>query len=194
MLFCKHCGEKFDGDYKCCPYCGTLLQEYVAEGGVDNRKIREEGNHPYGVHVNATSKNIQYPQKIVLKTNRSLIKYILLSLITFGIYSLIVMSSISNDINTIAQKYDGKKTMHYCLVALLLGPLTFGIVSIVWQHRISARIGHELRRREIPYAFDAASFWLWDVAGVFILVGPFIYLYKFFTAMNLLSHHFNKFE
>ena len=48
-----------------------------------------------------------------LKTNRSLLKFILLSLITFGIYGIVVMSSISNDINLIAGRYDGKKTMHY---------------------------------------------------------------------------------
>ena len=48
-----------------------------------------------------------------LKTNRGLIKFILLSAITFGIYGLVVMSALSTDINTIASLYDGKKTMHY---------------------------------------------------------------------------------
>ena len=39
-----------------------------------------------------------------LKTNRGLIKLILLSLITFGIYPLVLWSSVSNDINTIATR------------------------------------------------------------------------------------------
>lgn len=44
-----------------------------------------------------------------LKTNKGLLKTILLSLITFGIYSLVVMSSVSNDINVVASRYDVKR-------------------------------------------------------------------------------------
>ena len=47
-----------------------------------------------------------------LKTNKSLLKYIFLSLITFGIYAIVCMSSVSESINAIASRYDGKKTMH----------------------------------------------------------------------------------
>ena len=62
-----------------------------------------------------------------LKTNKGLLKTILLSIITFGIYGIVVMSSVSNDINVVASRYDGKKTMHYCLLVFLVGPLTLGI-------------------------------------------------------------------
>lgn len=127
-----------------------------------------------------------------LKTNRSLVKLILLSLITFGIYSIVLYSSISNDINVIASRYDGKKTMHYCLLFFIVGPLTLGIGAIIWFHKISARIGGELNRRGVPYYFGAADFWLWNVVGSLIVVGPFIYTYKLFKAMNMLSEHYNK--
>ena len=56
-----------------------------------------------------------------LKTNKSLVKFILLSLITFGIYGIVILSSVSNDINIIASRYDGKRTMHYCLLCFLVG-------------------------------------------------------------------------
>lgn len=126
-----------------------------------------------------------------LKTNRGLIKYILLGIITFGIYPLVLMSCISSDINLIASKYDGKKTMHFCLLAFIFSWLTFGIAPIVWYHRISARIGAELARRNIAYSFGAGSFWGWNVLGSFIFVGPFIYLHKLCKAMNLLSENYN---
>ena len=126
-----------------------------------------------------------------LKTNRGLLKYILLSLITLGIYGLVVMSSISTDINTIASKYDGKKTMHYLLIYFIFSWLTFGIAPIVWLHRISARIGNELKRRGIAYSFGAGSFWGWGILGSFIVVGPFIYMHKLLKAMNLLSADYN---
>lgn len=126
-----------------------------------------------------------------LKTNRGLIKYILLSIITFGIYGLVVMSAVSTDINAIASRYDGKKTMHFCLVYFIFSWLTFGIVPIVWYHRVSARIGKELNRRGIAYSFGAGSYWGWAVLGSLIGIGPLIYLHKLLKSMNLLAADYN---
>lgn len=126
-----------------------------------------------------------------LKTNRGLVKTILLSLITLGIYPLVMYSNISTSINLIASRYDGKKTMHYCLLFFIVAPITCGIASIVWCHKISARIGKELARRGINYSFDAGSFWLWNVLGSLIVVGPFVYLHELCKAMNLLCADYN---
>lgn len=126
-----------------------------------------------------------------LKTNKGLLKYILLSLITFGIYGLVVMSSVSNSVNTAASRYDGKRTMHYCLLFFLVAPITMGIAYIVWYHKVSARIGNELSRRGIAYSFGAADFWLWNVLGSLIVVGPFVYIHKLFKATNLMCAHYN---
>lgn len=126
-----------------------------------------------------------------LKTNRGLLKTILLSIITFGIYPLVLYSTISSDINLIASRYDGKKTMHYCLLVFLVAPITLGIGGIVWCHRISNRIGNELTRRGIAYSFGAGTFWGWNVLGALIGVGPFIYIHKLLKAMNLLCADYN---
>ena len=126
-----------------------------------------------------------------LSTNRGLLKTILLSMITFGIYGLVVMSKVSEDINIIASRYDGKKTNHYCLMYFLFSWLTLGISPFVWYHKVSNRIGAELIRRNIPYSFDASTFWLWNILGACIVVGPFVYLHKLLKAMNLLATHYN---
>lgn len=126
-----------------------------------------------------------------LRTSRGLLKFILLNLITFGIYTLVFFSSISNDINAIASRYDGKKTMHYCLLFFIIAPVTLGIGFIVWYHRISGRIGNELGRRGIVYSFGAGSFWGWNVLGSLIFIGPLVYLYKLCKSMNLLAEHYN---
>lgn len=88
MKYCKHCGKEVNDGAAVCLNCGC--------------KIDDTQNSPGPARQ--------------LKTNRSLLKYILLSIITLGIYGIVVMSNISSDINTIASRYDGKKTMHYCLV------------------------------------------------------------------------------
>ena len=126
-----------------------------------------------------------------LNTKRGLLKLILLSIITFGIYPLVAMSGVSSDINIVASKYDGKKTMHYCLLIFVVAPLTLGIASIVWYHKISNRIGNELNRRGINYHFSATTFWLWHVLGALIVVGPFVYLHKMFKAVNLMNENYN---
>ncbi len=133
------------------------------------------------------------PQRpaVQLDTNRGLLKYILLSLITFGIYGIIVMYKATEDLNTIASKYDGKKTMNYLLMSLIVAPITCGIYGIIWIHTFSDRIGTELQRRGIQYSFGANTFWLWGVLGSFIFVGPFIYMHKMFEALNLLSESYN---
>ena len=161
-MFCRNCGAEIY-DAVVCVNCGRKLENMMKTA------------NPAGK----------------LNTNRSLLKYILLSLITFGIYGLVVMSGVSSDINTIASRYDGKKTMHYCLIFFLFSWMTLGIVPLVWYHRISSRIGTELNRRGIEYSFGAGSFWGWSILGVFIIVGPFIYTHKLLHAMNLLCEDYN---
>lgn len=126
-----------------------------------------------------------------LKTNRGLAKFILLSLVTFGIYGIVVMSCVGEDLNVIASRYDGKKTMHYCLLFFLIGPITLEIGTLVWFHKMSNRVGSELQRRNIAFSFSASTFWGWEVLGALIIVGPFIYMHKLFTAMNKLSENYN---
>ena len=101
------------------------------------------------------------------------------------------MSAISSEINIVASRYDGKKTMHFCLLIFLVAPITLGIAGIVWYHRISNRIGNELKRRGIAYSFSAGTFWGWNVLGALIGIGPLVYLYKMFKAVNLLNAHYN---
>ena len=127
-----------------------------------------------------------------LRTNRGLLKFILLSLITFGIYGIVCFSHISKEINTLATEHDHRRTMHYCLVFFLLSWLTLGIMMLIWWHNICDRIGDELKYRKIKYSFGAGSYWSWGFFGVLIIIGPFIFYHKFFKAMNLLNADYNK--
>ena len=81
--------------------------------------------------------------------------------------------------------------MHFCLLAFLVTGITLGIGALVWYNNISDRIGAELRRRNIPIEFGASTYWLWNVLGSLIIVGPFIYLAKLFGAMNALCEDYN---
>ena len=50
---------------------------------------------------------------------------------------------------------------------------------------------NELKRRGVAYSFGAADYWLWNVLGSLIVIGPFVYLHKMFKATNLMNAHYN---
>lgn len=127
-----------------------------------------------------------------LRTSRGLLKMVLLGLVTLGIYPLVVESHIGEELNLIASPHDGKRTMHFCLIYFIFSWLTLGIVLFVWFHRTSNRMGDELKRRGIDYSFSATDFWLWDILGSLIIIGPFIYVAKRMKAMNLINEDYNQ--
>lgn len=197
---CPNCGQEVHAHATFCGHCGYQMKQpsigiqaadkavvSVVKQSANSGTVKAE-SAPQNIAVNVAVSIAPVGQ---LKTNRSLLKFLLFGFITFGIYPLVVMSSISNDINIIAARYDGKKTMHYCLLFFLVGWLTLGVAYIVWNHKLSTRIGNELRRRGISYSFGAGSYWGWSILGALIIVGPFIYLRKLFKAMNLLAKNYN---
>jgi hypothetical protein len=127
-----------------------------------------------------------------LRTDRGLAKMILLSLITFGIYALVIESHIGEELNLIASRHDGRRTMHFCLIYFIFSWLTLGIAPIVWYHRTSDRMHGELVRRQIDYDFGATDFWLWCILGSLIVIGPYVYIYKRMKAMNLINEDYNQ--
>ena len=148
-------------------------------------------NYNYSISANGTQKSVK-PTSI-LRTNRGLTKFFFLGLLTFGIYDIVVLSHISKEINLIATKDDGKDTMHFCLIAFIFSWLTFGIVPLIWQHNITARMENQLSHRQINYKFTTETFWLWGILGALLFgIGPFVYIHKMMKAMNLINNDFNQ--
>lgn len=136
----------------------------------------------------------QYQMGPILKTDRSIAKFILFSIITCGIYAIFFYTGIADDINRVATPRDGKKTMHYCLMTFVLAPLTCGIFGLYWWHTISDRIGEEARARGIYTDFSSTTFWLWQLVGVVLCgIGPFIYVHKLCQVMNQINNSYNQY-
>lgn len=131
-----------------------------------------------------------YAPALQLPTGRSLVKMIFLSLITFGIYGIVINSRIAGEINIVASRADGKRTLPYFAMILLM-PYTLGIYSFVWNHGFANRIGAELIRRGYTYKFGASDFWLWNILGALIIVGPFVYCHKLMKSMNMINASYN---
>ena len=223
--FCQGCGARYEGAVtNQPPQAGQVGAS--SQGGVPH--IGQSGSFPQGGAPMGSQSGAFAPGVVSqtagpimhLKTNRSLVKYILLSIITLGIYAIIFLYYVSEDLNTIAWRYDKKKTMNYVLILFLLGPITLGIASYVWWHKMSDRVGSELNRRRIDYNFGAGTYWMFFgapsliyivvyiiwlvqsvaaltispivvILGLIYLVLACMYMHKLCEALNLLSENYN---
>lgn len=207
MKFCQNCNAQLPDEAIFCNLCGTKYeQSEEVKAEPEAVCATEEACHeeakaaPVAVATASEAPKASAAPtipavdpkkpKLQLATNRGLAKYFFLGLITFGIYNMVVMSRIPDEINMVASRYDGRKTMPY-FAMLMLSPLTSGIITFVWIHNLCDRIGLELRRRGYDYKFGAATFWLWDILGSLIVVGPFIYIHKLMKSMNLINKSYN---
>ena len=139
--------------------------------------------YPYDDEV----KKIEAPK---LETNRSIWKFMILDILTLGIYSIIVFIPFSFDLDKVAPKRDHTKTTNF-LLAYVLSLFTVSIVLMVWFYHITERVEEALSERNISYDLSTSDFWGWYFFGSFILVGPYIYFHKLFKAMNLLCDDYN---
>ncbi len=214
--FCSNCGSAVAVNAVACPNCGAQLEVTRAAAVAAPVAAPVAQMPPIIINNTSSSNNTNtnnnnlnnangggsiyqnqnyggYARRPIkqLRTNRGLLKMILLSMITLGIYGLWVMYTIADDINTIATPYDGKKTMNFLLLTFIFSWLTLGIAPFVWYHRISNRIGSELARRGIAYSFGAGTFWGWGILGCLIIIGPLVYCAKLMKSMNLLCADYN---
>ena len=136
------------------------------------------------------SEHLEAPHALKLATNRSLAKMFFLGIITLGIYPTIISCYMCEDINLIVSPHDGQRTMHP-VAAGFLGAITIGVYMFIWEHKLCNRIRDELNRRGISYEFSARTFWLWNILGALIIVGPFVFTHKYCKAMNYLAEDYN---
>lgn len=127
---------------------------------------------------------------IIMKTNRSLLKFILLTAITFGIYGLYFYHSYARDMNIVCEG-DGKHTRGL-LAVIVFSFLTLGIYGFVWMYGVGERISMNCQRRGIPNNTTGSSVLLWNLLGALIIVGPFVALHQMLDGLNMLCADYNR--
>ena len=125
-----------------------------------------------------------------LPTDRKMWKFMVFSILTLGFYSFAFFIPLSFDLDKIAPKRDGSRTMNY-IFAYILAYFTFTIVLDILMYQITQRIEEALNERNINYDFGIRDFWAWYFFGSFILVGQFVFFHKLCKAMNFLCEDYN---
>ncbi len=191
-VVCVHCGKQLRPSAKYCVYCGEKqvaplpveeiaeepVGEAAAEPACDTEPAAQAEKPAPEEAASLAAEKVEYHTAPAYTapayqhpTRRGFWKMLLLGIITGMIYPLVVMSRISVEINMVASRRDGKRTVHFLWMPIL-GALTLGVYCFVWYHKLCNRIGDELNRRSIPYKFSARSFWLWNF--LYVSVGTVI--------------------
>ena len=174
-MFCQKCGTSSPEGSAFCQKCGAKL---IVDDTTRQASLMKE-------EIKTNSESMVRKENVT--ANRGLLKLILFSMFTLGIYGLVFWYGMGRDINTIAGKHDGKKSMNF-IVVLLLNPFTLGIALIVWVYNLCKRAAGELDRRNINGDNFRASAMLWILLP---FIGGFVFCYKLIKAMNRLADNYN---
>ena len=172
-IFCRHCGTRLEAAPQRAeetaaapvyeePAAIAAVEEGPAPRPATVYKEKSFDWQPYGAPAKQeplVNLHTQTP-KLRLPVKRSLVKMIFLGIVTLGIYPMVIWSRLVGEVNLVASRYDGERSMSY-FGMLMLAPLTLGIHSLVWMNKLCRRISSELQRRSIAYIFGARDFWLW---------------------------------
>ncbi len=126
----------------------------------------------------------------MVKQNRSLLIYIILSILTLGIYSFYNTYSIAKDTNTICEG-DGEKTSGLFLY-IVFTILTCGIYSFVWYYKIGNRLQANGDKYGLKIVENGTTLLVWQLLGSLLCgIGAFIALHILFKNLNALATAYN---
>ncbi|MCR4879358.1 MAG: DUF4234 domain-containing protein [Bacilli bacterium] len=207
MPKCPKCGEAFEGRPERCPKCGvkfaypqpaatkeaapkkveTESKEKIANSNVPANKAELSREKPNDSTLPA-SKN--EPAKVNnCATNRGFFKFIILSIITLGIYGLIFEYRYGKDLNTCRQAY-GLRTKMGFFAAFFLSFVTFGITGLIYLiNKVSDT--YSLAARETETRGSVATFFVFNILLVWTVVCPIIAWSQLFKTMNFLCEKVN---
>ncbi len=125
-----------------------------------------------------------------IKTDRSLLMYILLSIVTCGIYSYWFIYTIAQDLNEIC-KEDGQKTGGLAAF-ILLSMITCGIYSFYWYYKIADRMAANAPSYGLSFQENGTTVLLWIIVGSLICgIGSFIAMHIVIKNVNALANAYN---
>ena len=127
-----------------------------------------------------------YSAEREVRTDRSLLTYIVLTIVTCGIYGWWFLSEMGKDVNKICEG-DGETTTTGGIKLFLLSIVTCGIYQYWWYYSVSDRMCNNAKRYGVPMTENGTTVLLWMVLGSCIVVGPFIGLNIIFKNANKLA-------
>lgn len=127
----------------------------------------------------------------LLKTDRSLVLYILLGFLTCGIYQLYVFYTIMRDVN-VACDGDGRHTPGL-LEFILFGILTCGIYDLYWFYSVGNRLADNAPRYGLHFQENGTTLLLWMLIGSLLcFIGSYVGIYFLLNNVNAICSAYNQ--
>lgn len=151
MKYCSKCGKENQDNTTFCSACGAPLN---AENNAQNNP-----------QANYQQQNYQNPPVMgtPVDTNRSLLIYILLSILTCGIYGYYFIYKLAKDVNQMCRE-DGDH-IGGLLAYIFLSIITCGIYSYYWLYKIQNRLHNAAYRYGVVVPENGTTVLVWLLFG-----------------------------
>lgn len=127
-------------------------------------------------------------------TKRSGVAFVLLGVVTLGIYPVVVLSRVRKEVTRLLDGKGVDAQLRF-VWAYLLGFLTLGIAPLIWICRMANKIQMAaLEKRITSPRLSGGYMFAWSYVGALILIGPFIAYHRFFKLLNKVEAAANKEE
>lgn len=125
-----------------------------------------------------------------IKEDRNLVTYIVLNIITCGIYGYYFLYKMAEDANIICA--DDGKTTSGLVTFIVLSFVTCSLYALYWYYSLGNRLAENAPRYGLNFQENGTTILLWYVIGACVCgIGPFVAMYILMKNMNELAHAYN---
>ena len=198
MKNCIQCGTQLPDNANVCSYCGAAQPQYQQPQYQQPQYQQPQYQQPQYQQPQYQQPQYQQPYggyqanivRTPVKTDYNLLIYILLSIVTCGIYGMYMIYKMAQDCNQICAE-DGDSVCGLGMY-ILLNIVTCGFYSLYWLYKIQNRLYAAGPRYNVHIAEDGGKVLLWMIVGSLVCgIGSFIAMNIMFKSLNALGMAYN---
>ena len=196
-MFCKNCGKEINEGTKFCPNCGqecsAMADVTKAANDMFNATEKQIASAVDDVRqsFNGENGNITPNGREKLKDDRGLASYIILSIITCGIYSYYFLYKLAHDVNIACE--NDKQTTPGLAAFIILSFVTCGIYACYWYYKLGNRLAANASYYGMNFQENGTTVLMWFIFGMLLCgIGPFIGMHILIKNSNKLCNAYNR--
>ena len=208
-MFCPNCGTQVQDGGRFCPTCGAPLgpqptqqtqrrpqpQQYADPASYPAQQVPLEPTLRSAPLQQSGYGYVQQQgspaRRRHMQTNRSLVAYVLLTMLTCGLYAYYFIYSVAQDMNEMCQ--DDEETGGL-LFFILLSVVTCGLYGLYWEYKLANRLQRNAPIYGLTFTENGTTVILWRLLGALIcFVGSFYGTYIYINNLNRLADAYNRY-
>ena len=126
-----------------------------------------------------------------IQTDRNILMYILLSIVTCGIYGYYFIYKLAEDVNIMCAD-DGQKTPGLAAF-VLLSLVTCGLYAYYWYYQLGNRLQLNAAKYDIIVMENGTTILMWCLIGLLVCgVGPYVAMHLIIKNTNNMAAAYNR--